>query len=283
MLNRLLVKKIVNNNIVIAENFRGQEVVAIGNGLGFRKKKYDSIDPKETSKTYVLVDNAIKEQLLTLIYEVPYEVIEVTHRIIDMAQKELNATFNVNLVIALADHINFSITQLEQGLSLPTLVDEEVKRFYKNEYQIGVQAIEMINQSLGVSLRKEEASSIAFHLITATEKKGNHDALKIMTGVKEIVGIVEETLNMRLGEEDMAYSRFVIHLKFFVRSILFEQAKEADSTIGSFLSQFEEGYDEAKLCVNKISKYVLEKYEYQTTSEEQLYLLIHIVRLMNQK
>ena len=32
----LIVDKIVNNNIVIAKDFRGREVVAIGKGVGFR-------------------------------------------------------------------------------------------------------------------------------------------------------------------------------------------------------------------------------------------------------
>ena len=33
----LLVKRIINNNIVIAEDFKGHEVVAIGKGLGFSR------------------------------------------------------------------------------------------------------------------------------------------------------------------------------------------------------------------------------------------------------
>lgn len=35
----LRVKRIINNNIVIAEDFKGHEVVAIGKGLGFRQTK----------------------------------------------------------------------------------------------------------------------------------------------------------------------------------------------------------------------------------------------------
>ena len=44
----LIVDKIVNNNIVIAKDFRGREVVAIGKGVGFRKRKNEAVHRSET-------------------------------------------------------------------------------------------------------------------------------------------------------------------------------------------------------------------------------------------
>lgn len=52
----LIVDKIVNNNIVIAKDFRGREVVAIGKGVGFRKRKNEAVHRSEIMKTYVLLD-----------------------------------------------------------------------------------------------------------------------------------------------------------------------------------------------------------------------------------
>ena len=43
----LIVDKIVNNNIVIAKDFRGREVVAIGKGVGFRKRKNEAVHRSE--------------------------------------------------------------------------------------------------------------------------------------------------------------------------------------------------------------------------------------------
>ena len=57
MKNQLKVKRVINNNIVIAENFKGQEVVAIGKGLGFKKDKHDIISENEISKTFISLDN----------------------------------------------------------------------------------------------------------------------------------------------------------------------------------------------------------------------------------
>lgn len=283
MINKkLIVKRVINNNIVIAENFKGQEVVAIGKGLGFKKDKYDSISEHEISKTFVSLDNQNKQKLLTLFNEVPYEIIELTEEIIEMAQNALHATFNVNLVIALADHINFSVNQYKQGFDSFALVNEEVKRFYKDEYEVGKKALQMINQTLHVNLKKEESTSIAFHLITATENKTNREALKIMKAVSEIMRIVETDLKISLDEDSMAYSRFVIHLKFFMRRVLFEAAKPTDESIGDIFSQIQSAHDEANLCVDKIADYVSQTYHCMVNDDERLYLIIHVERLLKQ-
>ena len=47
----MIVDKIVNNNIVIAKDFRGREVVAIGKGVGFRKRKNEAVHRSEIMKT----------------------------------------------------------------------------------------------------------------------------------------------------------------------------------------------------------------------------------------
>ena len=99
----LTVKRVINNNIVIAENGKGQEVVAIGKGLGYRKCQYDNILPHEVTKTYLLMNSS--NYLFRTLEEIPYEIIELTQKIIDVAQRDLNNRYNVNLVVAMADHI----------------------------------------------------------------------------------------------------------------------------------------------------------------------------------
>lgn len=99
----LTVKRVINNNIVIAENGKGQEIVAIGKGLGYRKCQDDNILPHEVAKTYLLMNSS--NYLFHTLEEIPYEIIELTQKIIDVAQEDLNSKYNVNLVVALADHI----------------------------------------------------------------------------------------------------------------------------------------------------------------------------------
>ncbi len=274
----LIVKNIVNNNIVIAKDFYGREVVAIGKGLGFRKRRNETVYPEEITKTYVLVDRP-DSAVFALLEEVPFEVIEISQKIIDYAEEHLKGTFNVNLLMTLADHINFSIVRFHQGNQVPRLLNEEVKRFYKEEYHVGREAARMINEYFHVDLPEDEATSIAFHLITATENKSNPQTVQIMHGVSDIVKIVEHRLGCSLDEQSLAYSRFIIHLKFFLRSVLSDGVVHSETAFVSIFNQLKSEYEESLDCVKAISDYVMEHYDYRCCDEDCIYLMIHIVRL----
>lgn len=274
----LIVKKIVNNNIVIAKDFYGREVVAIGKGLGFRKHKNEGVYPEEIIRTYVLVDKP-NNGVFALFEEIPFEVIEISQEIIDRAQEQLKGVFNMNLLVALADHINFSIAQYRSGNQMPKLLSEEVKRFYKEEYQISLEAIEMINGRFGITLPREEATSIAFHLITATENKSDQQTARIMRTVSDIVKIVERHLNAALDEQSLTYSRFIIHLKFFLKNVLSGSMVHGEAAFDSIFDQLKSEFEESLACVKEISDYVMENYNYECGDEDRIYLMIHIVRL----
>lgn len=277
-----VVKSIINNNIVIVKDFNGREVIAIGKGLGFKKHKNEFVYPHEVMKTYVLVGKTVNG-MFTLFEEVPFDVIEIAQKIIDYASNQLGITFNVNLLSGLADHINFSMMQYKQGLQTSKLVNEEVKRFYKEEYLIGIYAVNLINEKFNIKLPKDEATSIAFHLITATENKSNHQALVIMQGVSDIIKIVENYLGSQLNEDTFIYSRFVIHLKFFLGSILSNQIENTNFELNSIFVRLNTKYKEVRICIQEITKYVLEHFHYHCRDEDCIYLMIHIVRLYERK
>lgn len=274
----LIVDKIVNNNIVIAKDFRGREVVAIGKGVGFRKRKKETVHIAEIMKTYVLVEK-VDSGVLALFEEIPFEVIEISQKIIDYAQEMLNVKFNVNLLMSLSDHINFALIQYQKGNHVPKLVNEEIKRFYKEEYHISETAVRMINERFQILFPRDEATAIAFHLITATENKSNHQMMMIMRAVSDIVKIVEDYLNVSLHEDTIAYSRFVIHLKFLFKTILSKQDVPETSGMDFIFAQIKSEYENVIECVKKISDYIMKKFDYRCTDGDCIYLMLHVVRL----
>jgi len=48
------VEKVLNNNVLIAKHLTYDEVVLIGKGIGFNKKKGDEIDAKAVEKMFLL-------------------------------------------------------------------------------------------------------------------------------------------------------------------------------------------------------------------------------------
>lgn len=270
--------KIVNNNIVAVKSLSGREMIAIGKGLGFRKKKNDLVFADEILKSYVLVDNKINSALLS-IGEIPFEVVEVSQQIIDIASSRLDKKYNVNLLVNLSDHINFTINEYKKGELLPKLVNEEVKRFYREEYEVGLLGVKLINEKFSIELMRDEATSIAFHLITNAENGSNYNTRKMLVSINNIISIVEEELDSKLDEDSLAYSRFVIHLKFFIGSILNKTIIKNDCEIASIFDQLNTKYSSVADCVNKISVYIFKQFNYHCSDEDCIYLMIHIVRL----
>lgn len=273
------VQKVVNNNIVIVKDSNGREMIAIGKGLGFKKDKNDTVYANEIMKTYIFVDKTAKSTNLSLFEEVPFDVVEVAQQIIDYATVTLKQKYNVNLLVSLSDHINFSINEFRKGNILPKLVNEEVKRFYKDEYQVGKYAIKLINEKFNVSLQKDEATSIAFHLIVASAEKTNVETREMMESVRKIVEITEKHLGTTLNEESLSYSRYIIHLKFFLSRIISKQTSSGESEFTSIFGQLITKYKDVEECVCDIKNYLVNKYQYSCTDEDCIYLMIHIVRL----
>ena len=126
---------------------------------------------------------------------------------------------------------------------------------------------------------KDEATAIAFHLITATENKSNHQMMIIMKAVSDIVKIVEDYLNVSLHEDTMAYSRFVIHLKFLFKTVLSKQNVPEVAGMDFIFTQIKSEYKNVIECVKKIADYIMEKFNYRCTDGDCIYLMLHVVRL----
>ena len=270
--------KVVNNNIIIVKDSNGREMIAIGKGLGFKKSKNDVVYPDEVMKTYVYVDRQ-KNLNLTLFEEVSFEIVEVAQHIIDYATSTLKQKYNVNLLVSLSDHIDFSVKQFREGNNTVKLFNEEIKRFYKEEYQVGKYAINYINQTLNVELSKDEATSIAFHLIVASQEKTNIETRELLEGVNRIVDITMKHLGKQIDEDSLAYSRYIIHLKFFLSRIVSSQTSNGSSELTNIFGQLVTKYEGVEKSINEISEYINEKFNYVCTDEDCIYLMIHIVRL----
>ncbi len=62
----LKIKKILNNNAVIVSD-EGEEKIAIGPGVAFKKARNDIVNPHKVEKLFVMSENDKFQQLLTRI------------------------------------------------------------------------------------------------------------------------------------------------------------------------------------------------------------------------
>ncbi len=165
----LTVKKVLNSSVVLADK-EGSEMIVLGKGIGFSRKKEELIDENDVDKIFIPMNESKNEYILELIDEIPLEFFELTKRIVALAEKKLNTKLNNNIFLTLTDHLHFALDRYRNGINIANRLYWEIKNYYPKEYAVSIQAVEFMNQRFNVSLSQEEAANIAFHLLTLSLK-----------------------------------------------------------------------------------------------------------------
>ncbi|TCT90949.1 BglG family transcriptional antiterminator [Gibbsiella quercinecans] len=273
----MIVDKILSNNAVLLTNAKHEEIVAIGRGIGFGKKPGDSVDAREIESQFVKKSEGLADVFSQLLAEIPPAYLAVTQRIINLAQQRLAITVHDTLFLALSDHINFAIQRLTNGLVIKNFLLWDIKRFYAEEFAVGLEALALIEQALNITLPQDEAGFIALHLANAKNNSDMQSTMHSATIIKDVLSILQYDLKITYDEESLDYQRFVTHLKFFALRLLNRKTvMHGDDSIYQGITEM---MPTAYACAKKIYHYVDKNYGCQLTTDELMFLTIHINRL----
>ncbi|MFS0671708.1 BglG family transcription antiterminator LicT [Ornithinibacillus sp. 179-J 7C1 HS] len=277
------IDKILNNNVVITENSQKQELVVMGKGLAFQKKVGQSIDESKVEKTFVLQNTGISEKLMHLLKDTSEKYLDIASEILSYAQSKLPYKLDEYLYVALTDHISFAITRYRNGIHLKNSLLYEIRKYYKAEFEIGLKAVEFIEEETGIHLDEDEAASIALHLVNSQISGENMElAVKVTDMVNNILNIVKYHFQMDLDENSINYERFLTHLRYF--SIRFIRKEKMEDTVDDFLhDQIREKYAPAYQCTKKITLYLENKFDWHLSKDEEIYLTVHIHRVTHRQ
>src|SRR5699024_600525 len=267
------IRKILNNNAVIVID-EGEEKIAIGSGLGFDKQKNDVINQRKVEKLFVLKEN---EKLPQLLQRIPEEHFALTEEIIDYAEQRLNTGLNEHIRVQLADHISFAIEREQKGIQLKNALLREIKVLYRQEFEIGLWAIERIKTEIGVEMPVDEAAFIALYIHTMKIRGCDiHDTVRQTTMVQTMVNRIRDYLNIAIDEADISYDRLVTHLQFALT-----RAKHLDSHVmdEEMLEIVKREYDYSYQCAKQVADEASKSYGIQLPDEELGYITLHIERL----
>jgi len=272
----MIIKKIFNNNAILAKDSDKHEFVVMGCGIAFKKNIGDKADENLIEKTFILKQKDASEKFKLLLEDIPTEHVSLCYDIIEYAKNILSVELNDYIYVTLTDHISYALKLFNEGLNRPNPLIWEIKKFYTKEFEIGLKALDFIEDETNKKLPEDEACNIALHLINAqVNNSGNkvEDIANQTKMLKDILNIVKYTYNITLDEKSLNYERFVTHLRFFFQRL---NKKENIETEDDFLlKQIKEKYTKAYDCMLKIEAYL----EKELSEEEQLYLTIHIQRV----
>lgn len=274
----MLIEKVINNNLVRSKNEKGQEILVMGCGLGFKKSVGEPIDKAKIEKIYTMNDHKEYDQLGELLSKMPLEYIQLTNEIVDYACISLGKPLSSNIYLTLCDHISFALERMEKNIQIRNALLLEIKRFYNHEYLIGAEALQMIYKRTGIQLPIDEAGFIALHFVNAEmDSIGIGQTQEMMKMIQNIVNIVKYHFNVELNENSIHYERFITHLKFFLKRVFAGQ--EIDDNDEAFFTAIKNQYKKAFACVMKVYEYIRKEYGILLTNDEMMYLTIHIHRI----
>lgn len=278
----MIIKKIFNNNAVVAKDCANREIVAMGCGIAFKMNIGEVLDESKIEKTFILKEKEASERFKLLLEDVDSEIVSLCYDIIEYAKNILDVELNDYVYVTLTDHINNAIKLQKDGFNTSNVIIWEIRKFYSKEYAIGIKALEFIQEELGVELPEDEAGNIALHLINAQVNKRcniKKDVSKQTKMINDILNIVRYTYNINLDENSLSYERFITHLRFFFQRLnkkefYCDEENEEDSE-DFLLNQVKKKYKNAYSCMLKVEKYL----EIELSNEEKLYLTLHIQKV----
>lgn len=276
----MLITKRINNNVAMAQDADGNELVVFGKGLGFRKPPYEL---EETSQIH-RVFRDVNDDLLKTINSISGEVIGVAMDIVRLAEVELDCRLNPNLYLTLADHLQFAAERHAEGIVMDNPLAADIPVVYPSEYELGKTGVAFMESACGIELPQTEACSIALHIITA-EGKGSSRATsarnvqKTLTIIDDVTEIVEKKMlkGEKIDRRSHAYGRFVAHLKFLVKRLMGEQA--SSTTELSLLREVAKSYPKADATSKAITRYFKREHGWNLTDEERFYLLMYLIKI----
>lgn len=268
------ITKKLNNNVALAEDGAGRELVVFGTGIGFRDVPYILTDLSKIQRTFY----DVRAGYVELAGNLPEDMILLAADIVELAQYELDCELNPNLPFTLADHLNFALERFKGGLEVSTPLAYDAAHFYPREMALGRRALELIQERKGAALPSSEAVNIALHLVNGElEQSDMHTTLAATQVIQDITEIIERDLHLTLDTESFNYSRFVMHIRYLLQRL--EQDDQEVSGMSGALRQLAVQYPDVYGCTLKVRDHLSARCKQRCNQDELLYLFMHINRL----
>ncbi|MEC1262736.1 PRD domain-containing protein [Bacillus swezeyi] len=270
------IKKILNNNALVVKD-HDEEKIVLGSGIAFQKKKNDIVDRSKIEKIFVMKDSSEYRQFEEILKTLPEDHIQVAEEIISHAEHELGIKINERIHVAFSDHLSFAIERLSKGMVIKNPLLDEVKVLYTKEFQIGRWAKALIKEKLKIEIPEDEVANIALHIHTAKTNAGDMTkTLDLTTMIRDIIGVIENKLDITIKDETISYERLVTHLRFAIQHIeAGETFYELDSDM---INLIKKKFRQAFLCAREIGEFVKNEYGFAFPEKELCYITMHIQR-----
>lgn len=272
--------KVLNNSLVLGIDDNGEQVILMGKGIGYQKSIGYTFSEEDIEKIFILKDKEISRNIIRLAKEINAIFFEIANTVISYAKEECHLELMDHIYLSLTDHLSFAYKRYNDNITFFNFYTAEMRKFNPVEYKIGLYALQVIKDELGVEIPEDEAGNIAFHFINAQYNHPyNERNQKINLITNTILGMVKYRLKLVYNEDSIYYSRYLTHLRFFAqRFVSGKQLDDGDEYKAVYKSLYKKCKEEIE-CVESIRQFLKKKYNCDITEQEAMFLTMHISRI----
>ena len=269
--------RVFNNNVVLARDELGREAILTGRGLGFQRRRGDTVDPGLIARRYVPAQNA--ESVAEVIAGIPLERISLIERTFIQAAHELKTAVPSSTVLAVVDHVNQAMERVRTGLVMDYPLRAEVAHLHPEELRLAETMVANINASQEVQLPSGEAIALALHLFTAAVgAPSTQEASRQSRLIAQVMDLLKGAFGEAFDEHSIGTARFAVHLRYLlVRSRTGEQI--ADGTASAIADVLRATHPEAHRVALRIKELLELRLGTRIEADETAYLTLHVARL----
>uniref|UniRef100_UPI002ECFE4ED PRD domain-containing protein n=1 Tax=Enterocloster clostridioformis TaxID=1531 RepID=UPI002ECFE4ED len=270
----------LNNSLILALDDQGRETILMGKGIGFHKATGSRLNKEEVEKVFVLKDRNISRNIIRLAADTDAVFFELAKTIIDYGKERFGMEIMDHLYLSLTDHLSYAVQRVKDGIQFQNFISMEMKKFNPHECEVGNYALNLVEERMGVRLPDDEAGNIALHFINAQQDNPYNSRNQMISSVVEdVLNIIQYCLHIVYDREDTSYIRCVTHLRLFAQRLI-KGEMMPDERDTYLYQQIMETCARERECVDKIGVYIKERFKVSITNQEELYLTLHIHRVM---
>lgn len=267
------VRKVLNNNALLTIDTQTQEeVIFIGNGVGFGQRMNQQFTPRDGDAAY---RHEAKVDLIAAVTKNDPIYLEITSAIIDEAKKEFG-NIDTSILLPLSDHIAFAIHRIQNNMVISNPFSHDISLLFDQEYQVALKAREIIEQRLDIRINDEEVGYITLHIHSARSDDQVSEGMLFAVLINESIQELEEAFSMKVDVHSLSYSRMLTHMKYLIART--KNGEKLSIDMDEFTKkQFPRAYEISKSIIKKTERALNKKIE----PIEIGYLALHIQRVFS--
>lgn len=274
----IVIKRVLNNNAVVAEDSHNQTLVALGSGIAFQRKVGEIIPTKKIEKAFYPKNEDAANSISEILSQIEPKYIELSDKVISESIITLGKKLSDDIYVSLPDHLQFAVERIRKGIKIQNKLTFETMQAYPDEFQLGKRVCHYLSEKTGLIFPDDEATNIAMHLITAEEGDSLEDTEGTIELINKLLKVIQEMLNKKITTNSVSYYRLVTHLKFFVQRIK-KQQQPGIKTDQALYQMIVHNYHREYVIAQRIAGIVKQNFNYDVSDDEIMFLTIHIHRV----